>query len=374
MLQSDSLTFRKSLGALCVALLLGFLLAPLAVGATESDIPRMPDGKPDLSGTYDIATLTPMQRPAKFGDKATVTEAEAKEYADYWIEGLAKDSEGSDPNRDAPEVGGTDAALPEFAGAAGGVGGYNAFFIDLGDNMFKIDGKYRTSIIVDPPNGRRPPLTKEAMEEMRASASLFHQNTGTAWWLEKGVDPGPYDDPERRPTGERCLLGFGSTAGPPAMPVMYNNLKRIIQTEDTVVIQNEMNHDVRVVRLNSEHQPPEIRSWLGDSIGWWEGDTLVIETTNFNDMPAVGGGATRDLKVTERITRQDKDTLLYKFTIDDPNTWSAPWTGEYPWPATDQKVWEYACHEGNYSFGGILRGARMLEEEYKAQASGSSGD
>ena len=238
--------------------------------------------------------------------------------------------------------------------------------------MFKIDGKYRTSIIVDPPNGRRPPMTKQAMDRMRAMATMFHQNTGTAWWLEKGVDPGPYDDPERRPTGERCLLGFGSTAGPPAMPVMYNNLKRIIQTEDMVMIQNEMNHDVRIVRLDSEHQPEEIRSWLGDSIGWWEGDTLVVQTKNFNDMPALSG-ATRDLTVTERFTRQDADTLLYKFTVDDPNVWTAPWTGEYPWPATDQKVWEYACHEGNYSFGGILRGARILEEEYRAQSSGSSG-
>ena len=339
------------------------LLLPAALLAAD-DIPRLPNGKPDMSGTYDVATLTPLMRSGRFGDKAELTEKEAKEYAEYWANNLAKDAEKSDPNREAPEVGGTDIYVPEFAGAAGGVGGYNAFYVDIGDNMYKIDGKYRTSIIVDPPNGRFPKTVPAAMERAKANAVYRHKNTGTAWWREKNLDVGPYDDPELRDDAERCLMGFGSTAGPPALPVMYNNMKRIVQTEDKVVIVNEMNHDARVVRMNSEHVDPEIRSWLGDSIGWWDGDVLVVETTNFNDSPALFS-ATRDLKVTERFRRDSKDRLIYSFTVEDPGTWSAPWSGEYPWPVADGKMYEYACHEGNYALGGILRGARVLEEDFE---------
>ena len=149
---------------------------------------------------------------------------------------------------------------------------------------------------------------------------------------------------------ERCLMGFGSTAGPPMLPVLYNNLKRIVQTDDTIMIQVEMVHDARIVRMNQEHAPPEIRSWLGDSVGRWEGDTLVVDTTNFRDTPSLGG-ASLDLHVVERFTRIDASTLLYKFTVDDPAVWTAPWSGEYVWPATNDKVYEYACHEANYSFG-----------------------
>jgi hypothetical protein len=144
--------------------------------------------------------------------------------------------------------------------------------------------------------------------------------------LERGS--GAYDDPERRPLAERCLLGFGSTSGPPALPVLYNNLHQVVQTRDTVLILNEMDHDARVVRMNSTHLPPTVRKWLGDSIGWWDGDTLVVETTNFTDKTRFRG-ATENLKVTERFSRLDGKTLLYRFTIDDPATWERTWTGEY---------------------------------------------
>ena len=147
---------------------------------------------------------------------------------------------------------------------------------------------------------------------------------------------------------------------------MYNNLKQIVQTKDHVMILNEMVHDARVIRLNSQHEPPEIRRWLGDSIGHWEGDTLVVDTTNFNDHPALGS-ADRNLHVIERFTRVDAKTLRYKFTVDDPTVWTKPWTGEIVWPATDARMYEYACHEGNYSFTGILRGARRLEAEALAK-------
>lgn len=146
------------------------------------------------------------------------------------------------------------------------------------------------------------------------------------------------------------------------MPVLYNNLHQIVQTKDTVVILNEMNHDVRTVRINGQHLSPAVRKWLGDSIGWWEGDTLVVETTNFTEKTRFRG-STPDLKVTERFTRVDARTLLYRFTVEDSSTWASAWTGEYTWPATDQQMFEYACHEANYALENILRGARQRERD-----------
>jgi hypothetical protein len=330
--------------------------------APTSDIPRRPDGRPDLSGMYDIATLTPLQRPVELADKLVLTEEEAATLAAgaSSLEGLfnipdERNVEGGAP-REAPPVGGDGSS-----GAAGNVGGYNSFWMDFGQSGFRIDGQFRTSIITDPPNGRRPPLTPAARESTSAFAG--RPNTGTAWWLDDDLDaPGPYDHPERRPHAERCLMGFGSTAGPPMLPVLYNNLKRIVQTDDTVMILVEMVHDARIVRMNQEHVSPDIRTWLGDSVGHWDGDTLVVDTTNFRDSPSLGQ-ASRNLHVVERFSRIDADTLLYGFTVEDPTVWAAPWSGEYVWPATDNKVYEYACHEANYSFGGILRGARVLEAD-----------
>ena len=174
---------------------------------------------------------------------------------------------------------------------------------------------------------------------------------------------GAYDDPERRPLGERCLLGFASTSGPPVLPnYFYNNLHQIVQTPDSVLILTEMVHDARIVRMNVEHAPKTIRKWMGDSIGRWEGDTLVVDTTNFTDKTRFRG-STRDLHIVERFSRVDAGTLLYRFTVEDPNTWERPWTGEYTWPATDELMYEYACHEGNYALGNILRGARLKEAD-----------
>ena len=150
------------------------------------------------------------------------------------------------------------------------------------------------------------------------------------------------------------------------LPVLYNNLKRIVQTPSHIMILVEMVHDARIVRLNSEHVAPEIRKWMGDSIGWWEGNTLVVDTTNFNDTPGFTR-ATRDLHVVERFTPMDNGALLYQFTVEDPNTWTEPWGGEYPWPASKDVVYEYACHEANYAMGNILRGARLLETEWPAE-------
>ena len=345
------------------------VLVPV-VALSDSDVPRTADGRPDLSGTYNVATLTPLRRPKHLADRLTLTDAEADEVAEYWKNNLDKDRVPSDPDRDAPPEGGTDFFIPEINGAAGRVGGYNAFYIDLGESNFKIDGKWRTSIITDPPNGQMPSLSDAGKQRMAAFAGFAHENTGTAWWIDQ--ESGPYDDPELRPLGERCLLGFGSTSGPPMLPVMYNNLKKIVQTEDHVMILVEMNHDARIVRMNAEHVSSDIRKWLGDSVGRWEGDTLVVDTTNFREQSGFSM-ASKDLHVVERFTRVDKNTLLYQFTVDDP-TWTKPWSGEYPWPASDDKVYEYACHEGNYALGGILRGARVLEQDVIAGTAAGSED
>lgn len=336
----------------------------LSMTATSVDAAR---GKvPDLSGTYDIATVTPLQRPVELGDKLTLSEEEADAIAARVAAAKAAGLEQSDPNREAPPAGGDGSP-----GAAGNVGGYNSFWIDNGDTAIRVDGEFRTSIIVDPANGRYPEMTPAARAKMAKFFAQFRENTGEAWWVGQ-QGPGPYDDPEVLTLSDRCLLGFGSSAGPPMLPVLYNNLKRIVQTPDHVMILNEMVHDARIIRLNSEHVDPSVRKWMGDSIGWWEGDTLVVDTTNFSDQTALYG-ATRDLHVVERFRRVDEHTLMYSFTVEDPNTWASAWSGEYPWPASDDMVYEYACHEGNYAMEGILRGARLLESEVEPAGGSTPG-
>jgi hypothetical protein len=345
----------KTLPTLLAAVTAAALSLP--VTAAAADIPRTPTGKPDFSGTYNVATLTPLRRPEMFGDNLVLDPEEAARIAEEERRLQQADLAPDDPNRSAPPKGGDGST-----GAAGNVGGYNAFWVERGEGAFQINGEFRTSIITHPEDGQFPKMTPQAMKAMAERRSFYRENTGDAWWVEAELDPGPYDDPELRPLGERCLLGFGSTAGPPMLPVLYNNTKRIVQNEDTVVILVEMNHDARIVRMNAEHAPEDQRFWLGDSIGWWEDDELVIETTNFREETALSS-ATRDLKVTERFRYAEDGQVVYSFTVADPNVWTRPWQGEYPWPKTDDRMFEYACHEGNYALGGILRGARILEEE-----------
>ena len=196
-------------------------------------------------------------------------------------------------------------------------------------------------------------------EETSESQVFRRGNDGTAYWIDQ-EGPGPYDNMEQRGNAERCLLGFSGAV--PTYPSLYNNFKRIVQTEDHVMILIEMVHDARIIRLNSDHPPASEKKWLGDSIGWWEGDTLVIDTTNFH--PQTGRrGSSENNHVVERFTRLEDGNLLYRFTVEDDAVWTAPWTGEYVWRASDQKVYEYACHEGNYALGNIMRGARILEKD-----------
>jgi len=339
------------------------IVLPIALllfqGATA--LPRTAGGEPDLSGTYDIATLTPLTRPGNVKDRLSLTDEEAKALAKATADQMAQKSLASDPNRKAPPAGGDGSE-----GAAGNVGGYNAVWVDNGTGAFKLDGKWRTSILIDPPNGQMPAMTQEARARAMARGRMSRPNRGDAFWITENMPVGPYDDPELRPVAERCLMGFGSSSGPPALPVLYNNLKQIVQTKDTVMILNEMVHDVRLIRINGKHEPEDIRRWLGDSVGRWEGDTLVVDTTNFKDQPGMSG-ASRNMRVIERFSRIDAKTLRYHFTVEDPTIWTKPFSGEMAWPATDARIYEYACHEGNYSFGNILRGARLLEAETLAK-------
>ena len=361
----------KSAGCLGVLALAGLAVAQPGL-AQSGDIPRTRDGKPDFSGTYDVSTLTPFQRPTEFGNRLILTEDEAYSIATADFERKEERQQGSDPNRTAPPVGGDGST-----GASGNVGGYNTFWVDNGTTVVRIDGEFRSSIIVDPINGRLPAVSDELRNARREALGAGEAprreggaNDGTAYWLEAGLDaPGPYDNPENRPFAERCIMSFGSTAGPPMLPALYNNHKRIVQTEDTVLIQIEMVHEARIVRMNAEHDPAEITKWLGDSIGWWEGDTLVVETTNFRDTPNFSRGS-ENMKVTERFRYETPETIVYSFTVEDPSVWEAPFSGEYSWPKTNNKVFEYACHEANYALEGIMRGARVLEAEFRGEDPG----
>ncbi len=340
--------------------------APPNRAAKPGTIPRTTDGRPDLQGTFNVATITPVDRPAEFGNRLVLTDAEAAAMEKYEVQRNEKDLAPSSANRTAPPVGGdrtpTTSYLEGLFRAGGGtVGGYNLIWINPGDRVLTVDGQKRTSIIVDPPDGRVPPMKPEA----RKRNAVFQARQVSPDAAE-GAATGPsgqYDGPEARPLAERCILGFSSTSGPPTLPnYFYNNLKQIVQTKDTVMILNEMVHDVRFIRIGGTHPPAHIRKWLGDSIGRWEGDTLVVETTNFTSKTQFRGSG-ENLKVIERFNRQPDGHILYRFTVEDPTTWERPWTGEYTWLASNELIYEYGCHEGNYALEGVLKGARLLESE-----------
>jgi hypothetical protein len=329
-------------------------------------IKRTADGHPDLTGTYDVATMTPVERPA--GVKSlTLTKEEAMALEMYEAERQKKNDAPLEADRKAPPVGGettTGKSYLEFLERAGGgvVGGYNNFWLAGGTQLILVDGQKRSSLVMDPPDGKIPARTPEARQRNARFAAGGAVAPDASESAASGP-PGAFDGPELRPLAERCLLGFGNTSGPPTLPnYFYNNLKQIVQTKDTVILLNEMVHDARVVRMNAEHLPQTIRKWMGDSVGHWEGDTLVVDTTNFTNKTRYNGSG-EQLHVVERFTRVDPKTVLYRFTVEDPTTWERSWTGEYPWRATDEKLYEYACHEGNYSLGGMLRGARQKEAE-----------
>ena len=339
-----------------IKVLIGLVGIFVIMGVANADIPRLPNGKPDLSGRYNISTRTPYTRPASFGDRAYLTEEEAKAIeeksraAKEW--GAAK----SDPNRPAPK--------------GGNIGAYNDFFFEWGDTAFKIDGKYRTSIIVDPKNGQLPPVTEYGKRRWQTSTKYEWPNertgskNGSAWWMETKDEP--YNGPESRNLGDRCIMTGVATYAIMSLP--YNNVKTIVQTDDHMMLNIEWMHFTRVFRMNDEHRPENIMSLAGDSIGWWEGDTAVIESTNFMMERAQ---PMSDYRLIEKFTPTEGG-LIYYFRVEDPG-YEAPYAGEMFWPRSDDYNYEFACHEGNYYMGNMLRGARLLEREWMSEQSAGGG-
>jgi len=327
--------FLVSFGALAI-LFAAPCAAQTAAKAKSSSIPRTPDGHPDLQGFWTNATITPVERPAAWAAKPTISDGEAKDYEAKQL----KELNDQDGQSDGPLI---------AAALSSGTGGYNVLFIDRGSELARVDGQKRTSLIVDPPDGKAPPTTADAKKRMGAFiASNFN-----------------YDNVKTRPLSERCIVGFGWTAGPPMSPdYFYNNNYQIVQTPDTIMILVEMIHDVRTIRMNAKHDPAAVKKWFGDSVGHWEGDTLVVDTTNFRVDNAYRG-ASESLHVVERFQRVDASTILYRATVEDPNTWTRPFTLEYPFNATPGPIYEYACHEGNYAMEDILGGARRMESVTK---------
>jgi hypothetical protein len=334
--------------------------APAAASAESSapagwKRPKNAMGQPDLSGYWSNATLTPLTRNKRISDKANLTPAEAKQLEALWAKALA-DSDAptaADESTAAVNAKLADSKLveirPDFIAAGGDTGGYNTFWIDPGTHLVEINGQYRTSILT----------TDNGMPPARKAGAPAPKGGGY-----RDV----YDSYENRSLGERCISGFGRNTGPPMLPNgYYNNNYQIVQTPDSVVINVEMIHDARIVRLNGTHRTDGQRPTMGDSIGHYEGDTLVVETTNIPESQQFIG-SWKDLKVTEWFTRLSPTKILYRFQIDDPTLWEKPWGGEYTFNTLTGIVYEYACHEGNYALPGILAGARQKEKDEAAAA------
>jgi hypothetical protein len=330
--------FVASASAVAAAITIG-LVMPLSAsgqGASAWTPPRTADGQPDLQGVWDYRTITPLERPRELGTKEFFTAEEAQKF---------EQDENRRQNRDLidPEVGGLN--YP-----AGGVIPYNEFWYDRGDQL----AGRRTSLIVDPPDGRLPAWTPEGqkMADERAAARRDDQ-----------LGRPKADSWEDRPLQERCILGLN--AGPPMTPGAYNNNVQLLQTPGYVVILNEMVHSARIVPLDGRPHSG-IRQWKGESRGRWEGDTLVVDTINFKRETNVPG-TSANTRLTERFTRTGPSTLLYEFTVDDPTMWTRPWKAVVPMVSTDVPVYEYACHEANYAMAGILAGAREAEKAAAAK-------
>ena len=332
----------RCLPAVCILVAVAALAPVAGAGQSRSAAPdgwtppAMPWGDPDLQGIWDFRTITPMERPAELAGKAVLT---AEEAADF------EARENRRLNRDLvdPKVGG--AIYPPES--EGGVVPYNEFWYDRGNALVE---DRRTSLIVDPADGRIPPLTPEAAERAAARSAYLRDHPADSW--------------HDRSLGDRCILGFN--AGPPMVPSAYNNNVQLLQTPDHVVLLNEMVHNARIVPLDGRPHG-DVPQWVGDSRARWEDTTLVVETRGFGEQVGFRGGATANLRVVERFTLVGPDTLRYEFTLEDPETWTRPWTAVVPMKRTPGPLFEYACHEGNYSMAGILGGARA-EERAAAQA------
>jgi hypothetical protein len=306
--------------ALALVILAGTLVAQSKAGQSKYTPPRTPDGQPDLQGVWTNVTITPLERPANLAGKEFFTPAEARQYEKDTV----------DRNNADRRDGGAQADLNRA---------YNDAWYDRGT---KVVETLRTSLVIDPPDGRIPRKDQ--------GAPLVPAGFGR-----------PPEGPEDRSLPERCILW--PTAGPPMMPSFYNNNYQIVQAPGYVLILVEMIHDARIIPIDSRpHVDSKIRAWLGDSRGHWEGNTLVVETTNFNDKTRFQRSS-QNLKLVERFTRTAPDTVMYEFTVDDPSAFTKPWTAQIPMKKTEGPIIEYACNEGNYAMEGMLAGARADEKK-----------
>ena len=318
--------------------------------------PRTPWGDPDLQGTYTNKTITPIERPLQLADQEFLTAEEAAT-----IERQVVERNQELLNRPARR---TEATASVDAGVDGAPGFYNNFWLDRGTASTG-----RTSIIVDPPDGRIPPLTPEAQRREDARLAARRMRGPTDTWTDLDLN-------------DRCMLW---SVGPPMLPTGYNNNCLFLQTPDHVVIHVEMIHDTRIIPLDGRPRiGPLVPQWLGEMRGHWEGDTLVVETTNlatteegsaFGNDPirirAAAGGGSGGLRIVERFTRTGPDTIRYQFTVEDPSRWTRPWSGELPMRPADGPLFEYACHEGNYSIANVLSGERANDRQAAAETGGS---
>ena len=327
------------------------LAAALSLVATNAAFAQ----RPDLNGTFTNMSLTGLTRPEGV-DPLVVNADLAQQIADGTpIAGIAP----GDFDESAP------AETPDGAPPAGsidfGLRGYNSFWTDPGSQLANVMGEFRTSYIIDPPNGQIPRL-EEPLVDLNRKSFGYRYLTGI----------GDNSGPEALPLAERCLIGFGNTAGPGMMGTLYNSTYQFVQTDDYVTILVEMAHDARIIptfdseeEARANRRPSVLQQWFGDSVGWYEGDTLIVETVNINSQQMQQSSVPISVagKITERFTRYSDTEIVYQFTVDDSNLYSQPWTAELSFHATDGRLYEYACHEGNYAMPGILAGARRAERE-----------
>lgn len=316
------------------------------------------DAKPlDLTGIWTNASLTNLTRPRGVNELVlTAAEAEALA-ATTAVAGISPeeidDSGRTDPNEGAPPAGSRDFGLR----------GYNSFWVDPGSTLARVKGEFRSSYVIDPPNGQIPRLDQPKVR-------FADRGFGVRYLTGVGGNAGP----EALPLSERCLIGFSNTGGPGMQGVLYNSNYQFVHTDNYLMVMVEMVHDARIIPIfasakeaRAHHRPAALKLWLGDSVGWYEGNSLVVETTNFHPLQVEQGSIkiTEDGKLTERFSRYSDTEIVYQFTVDDPNFYSQPWTAELSFHATKGPIFEYACHEGNYAMEGILAGARLKERQAK---------